>query len=116
MKTTLKEMIESRGMKPAELARRMGEIPQTVNGWLNRGRIPIEKAYKAAKVLDCQPSELNDDIPENAKELTRDSSPITSSQDFWNAAQENGIMDLSGEDLLKIAGQMEAAALSKLKR
>jgi len=40
-------------LTPAEFARRMEELPQTINNWRKRGKIPGDKIFKAAGVLNC---------------------------------------------------------------
>lgn len=42
--------MEQAGLSPAELARRMDESPQTVNGWLKTGRIAKTKLGRFAEV------------------------------------------------------------------
>ena len=45
--------MEALNLTPAELSRRVEESPQTYNNWKKRGKIPGDKIFKVADVLEC---------------------------------------------------------------
>ena len=47
--------------RPVDIAKELGELPQTVNAWLTRG-VPYAKLDAVAELLDCNVQWLRDGI------------------------------------------------------
>lgn len=55
----LKTILENRGMSQAFLAKKIGVSNQTMNAWAKDRAVPsMELAYKVAKFLDCQVTDI----------------------------------------------------------
>lgn len=81
---TLAQLIKSRGLRPADVARALGVDKATVTRWV-RGRVPVDRLEQVEKATGIPAADLRPDV---ARVFA--SHPDLSPSDFINIGQGEG--------------------------
>jgi transcriptional regulator with XRE-family HTH domain len=103
----LKNVLESKGLRPIDFARMMNTDSQTVANWCRRG-VPSSRLLESANVLRVPVDQLaqSNKVVKGSVKLEWETEP-TNARDFINK-NKTALVNMSVEELLKLAGRIES--------